>query len=274
MFDDDANFIDKVFAVVDHHEQTTLADPIDNPVEQRVFATNQDRQLRCHCADDGPGVGDRGEIDEEHTLVEVGEVPVAELDRSPCLAHPAGTRQRDDATDLKLSSNLVQQVPAAEERRRAVWQVRAIPDESAQRREFVLQIGMVHLVQNHGADIAKAVRTQRMNLDAVGQNPHHLVYGSAEHDLTTVCRRSDAGRVMDRHAHEVVVVLQYLADVHPHADPEAQTIGPLMRFEGALRLHRGGKTGAGRIEREKERIPLGAVLDPPACSTAARTIRR
>ena len=77
---------------------------------------------------------------------------------------------------------------------------------------------MVHLVEDHGADIAKSVRTQWMNLHAVGQNPHHFVYGSAEHDLATVCRRSDAGRVVDRHAHEVVVVVHYLADVHPHAD--------------------------------------------------------
>ena len=108
MLNEDANLVDKVFAVVDHHEQTTLADPIDNSVEQRIFAPGQDRQLRCHCADDGPAVEDRGEVDKEHTLVELDEVPVAELDRRPCLAHPAGTRQRDDATDLKLVSDLIQ----------------------------------------------------------------------------------------------------------------------------------------------------------------------
>ena len=264
LLDEDADLGDKVFAVVDHHQQPALTDPVDDPVEQRLFATHEDRQLRCHRADDRTGVGDRGEIDEEHALVEVGEVSVAELDRGPCLAHPAGARQRDDAPGPKLLSDLLQQPIATDERRCIVRQVRAIPDDTARLRKLVLQIGMVHLEQLDGADVAKAMCAQRTDLHTVRQNPHHFADGAAEHDLATVRCRGDAGCVVDRHAHELVVVFRHLAHVHPHADPQAQSVGPFVRLDGTLRLDRGGEAGAGRIEGEEERVALRAVLDP-AC---------
>ena len=87
---------------------TTSRPAITDPVDDRCRATTARRptsegQLRCHRADDRTSVGDRGEIDEEHALVEVGEVAVAELDRRPCLAHPAGARQRDDAAEPEIA---------------------------------------------------------------------------------------------------------------------------------------------------------------------------
>ena len=143
-------------------------------------------------------------------------------------------------------------------------QVRAIPDDTARLRKLVLQIGMVHLEQLDGADVAKAMCAQRTDLDTVGQNPHHFADGSAEHDLATVRCRGDTGCVVDRHAHELVVVFRHLADVHSHPDPQAQPVGPFVRLEATLRLDRRGEAGARRIEGEEERVALRAVLDP-AC---------
>lgn len=85
----------------------------------------------------------------------------------------------------------------------------------------MLQIGMVHLEQRHGADIAKAMRAQRTKLDTIGQHSHHVAYRFAEHDLATVCCRGDPRRMVDRQAHQAVVVFQYLADVQPHPHSQA-----------------------------------------------------
>ena len=84
---------------------------------------------------------------------------------------------------------------------------------------------MVYLEQGDGTDIAESMRAQRANLDAIGQLPHHVADSLGEQDLATVRRRNDPRRVVDRHADQIVAVGLHLAKVHPHANPQAQTLG-------------------------------------------------
>ena len=259
--DQGLDLADEVFAVIDHQQHPSLADPVDDGLQQRLLAAR-------------PGVGDRGEIDEEHALVKVSEVTVAELDWGPRLAHTTGAREGDHAADPKLFSDLLQQPLATDERRGVARQVRAMPDDTARPGEVVLQIGMMHLEQSYGADVAETMRAQRTKLDTVGQHSHHFADRFAEHDLAPVCCRGDARCMVDRHADEVVVVFHYLSNVQPHAHPQAQTVGPFVRFDGPLRFDRGGEAGGGRIEGEEERVALRAVLDSAGMLDAARTIRR
>ena len=131
---------------------------------------------------------------------------MAELDRGPRLAHTTGARQRDHAAGPKLFSDRLQQPLTADERRPAGAAGSCDTEHTARLGEVVLQIGMVHLEQRYGADIAEPMCAQRANLDAVGQLSHHLADRFAEHDLAPVCCRGDAGCVVDRHADEVVAV--------------------------------------------------------------------
>ena len=82
----------------------------------------------------------------------------------------------------------------------------------------------------------------------------------AEHDLSAVRCRGDTSGVVDGHADEVVVVLHHLADMDSHTDPQAETVGPFVGFDGPLRFYRGCKTGRRRIEGKEERVALRAVL--------------
>ena len=111
----------------------------------------------------------------------------------------------------------------------------------------MLQIGMVHLEQRDGADVAEAMRAQRTNLHTVGQNPHHVADGFAEHDLATVCRRSDPGCVVDRHAHESLSSSGTSPTCIPIRTRRRRPSGHSC-VRGPLRLDRGGEAGAGRVE--------------------------
>ena len=73
---------------------------------------------------------------------------------------------------------------------------------------------------------------------------------------------SDTGRVMYRHADQIVVgFLLDLPEVHSHADPHTKTVGPFVGLDGTLSLDCGGETSGWRVEAEEERVALGAMLD-------------
>ena len=96
LLNEDGDLADEVFAVVDHQQDTAIADPVHDSVEQRLLAERDKRQRRRDRVDDCACVGHRSEIDKEHAPVELGHVAVAELDRRPRLADTTGARERDD----------------------------------------------------------------------------------------------------------------------------------------------------------------------------------
>ena len=209
-----------MLAVVDQQQHAALAEPVHNRFEQRLLGSYHDRQRGRDRAHDRSGVGDRGQIDEEHTLVEVGEMTVAEFDCCPCLANSTRARQREDAADSKHFGDRLQQRFATDERRRVARQVRAVPEGAARLREVVLQIGVVHLEERDGTDVAESMGAECSNLHAVGEHSHHFPDGFADHDLAAVCCRGDACCVVDRHADQVVVIVLDLTEVHAYANPQ------------------------------------------------------
>ena len=95
--DERADLGDEVFAVVDHQHHFAFADPIQDRLKQHLLAARQNWQYRGHSAHDGSRVGHRCEVDEEHSLVEVVDLVVPELECRSRLSDATSARKRNQA---------------------------------------------------------------------------------------------------------------------------------------------------------------------------------
>jgi hypothetical protein len=149
-------------------QQTPFADPIDDRIQQQPITAGNDRQRRRDRADDRTRVGNRREIDEEHSLVEVVETGEAVLDRSSRLSDSTGSGEGDQVRGVEMLPDCFQQPIPTDERRSDTGHIRAMSDRTARRWEVVLQIGVLDLEESDGPDIAKPMRAERAHFDTVG----------------------------------------------------------------------------------------------------------
>ena len=91
---------------------------------------------------------------------------------------------------------------------------------------------------------------------------HEVAHGRRDQDLAAVGRVGDAGRLVDRHPHHVVVGPAHLAGMHAHADTQLHPLRPLVGAEGELRLDGGGHGVPSRGEDDEEPVAGGRVLVP------------
>ena len=113
LFGDPSGRVDEMLAVVEDQEQL-LVRAVPAHTRQRIHVALGKVEHRGDCVRHCEGVTNRGELDEQHSVVPLLDVGTSRLDREPGLSGPTGTDQRDEATarheldqlaDLALATN-------------------------------------------------------------------------------------------------------------------------------------------------------------------------
>lgn len=218
--DDGGDLGDEMLAVVDHEQQSTIADPVDDQVEQRLFASCHQRQRRRQRGRYRAFVGHRGEIDEVDAVRKVADSSPSELDRRAGLADPPGAGQGDHAGPADEVVEIGDQPLGADELGGRTREVGAAAEHAAQLGERALELRVPHLVERDRADVAKSMHAERLQGGRGRENPGVGARRLADDDLATVSRGRDTCCVMDRQPDEVVVKFGNSAEVQSHAHPQ------------------------------------------------------
>ncbi len=231
-----------------------------------------DWPLRVFAEADGLGDGrrdqariaDRSEFHEEGAARIFRSELLGNAKAEPCLAGPAGARQRHQPRTPHEVADFIDLSLAADEARHLGRQVgRSV--KRARRREVVGQtrtgelrqaLGLVEILEPELAEFAQSQISRQRVL-------HEGRRRRREEDLAAVGGSRDPRGPMDVEANVVLPAQDALTRVEPHSNADrARACGPGLRRKGALCGDRRRDCRYGALEDDEECVSLGGDLDP------------
>ena len=236
-----------VLAVVDHDEQASARQRVDDALGHRPARSGRDPEDRRHGVGHGRGIADRRQLDHPDAVGELVGQLGGDLHREPGLADPARTGEGHEPVRLHELADLLHLHLAADEARDLHRQVPGGRVQRPQRRERGLEAVRPHLVEaDRRRQVPQPVLAQIDQVDPGDQRGR----GVAHDDLAAVPGAHHPGGAVQGRPEVVVVTLLHLAagDPHPHRELEPS----LCRHGGLDRI-------AGRVEHGAH--PVAGVLE-------------
>ena len=216
--------VEQMLAVVQHQQHATAADELQQRGHRGPAWMVRQAQRADHRDGHQRGVGERRQVDEPRTVVEVlGELR-RQLDGKPRLANPARARQRHQAVLGQQTGHIGPVGVAAHETGELHGKMLCSNHfPSTQGWEIGADVGVAQLHHSLPTwQVAQLVAAE-VRQPGVGGQPvqHHVLRGSRQHGLPAMRQVAQARGPVDRGADVVPVVAQlHLPGVYADAQPD------------------------------------------------------
>ena len=223
--------LQQMLAVVQHHQQPTVADRAQQRLGDRATRLVRQPERASHRERHHLWMRDRRQIGIENAVGEVTAHLAGDLDRQPRLACAACAGQGHEPVVGQGAADLGDLCCAADEARQLRREImRGNGIRCPQRWEVVAQIGMAQLRYPDGTgEVAQPVAAQIGQPRLVGKLVFDHLLGCGRNDgLAAVCQVAQPRGLVDRRARVVALVAQlHVAGVNPDTKLDRGEIGPL-----------------------------------------------
>jgi hypothetical protein len=211
------------------------------------------------------------QLDQAHAVTMPIRDPPGDLQCQSCLARAANPGERDEPPGREEIDHLAQFTLTPHERRRRRRQAARVTRRGLERRERRLDTLRDGLVEpNRPHDVAQPVHAQVAQRDVRRRLRDESDRRVRDDDLPSVGDGHDPGRLVERHAEQLVAYLGDLARVNRHADADGGTARPGLCGQRALGLDSCGHRVARRPEEEDAAVAPGGIAAAPAHGRGAR----